>query len=170
VFGAPGTRFGRLGTLLPHAAASVPASPAGRCCRQGSAGRFGSPEPHYNDDPSTFGRIIALVRPRPMPPGRTIDNYPSGCLDVNERTGELFDRWPIGWPSEIVFYSEHGGPVLRDAVITALHRSDYGAFAHQLLQGPINLSKYAMRPLRHRLMLEIRYQIARDPQTQVHPF
>jgi hypothetical protein len=34
VFGAPGPRFRRPGTLLPYAAASVPASPAGGCCRQ----------------------------------------------------------------------------------------------------------------------------------------
>jgi hypothetical protein len=131
-----------------------------------------SPEPDYNDDPSTFGRIVAVVRPLLMPPGKTIDDYPSGCLDVNKLlgTGRRVDRWPIGWPSEVVFYSEHGGPVLRDAVKTALNRSDYGAFTHQLLQGPIDLSKYAMQPLQHRLTLEIRHQIARNPQAQIRPF
>ena len=69
--------------------------------------------------------------------------------------GQRVDRWPIGWPSDVIFYSKHGGPVLRDAVQNALHRSDYGAFTHQLLQGPIDLSKHSMRPLANRLMKEI---------------
>ena len=130
------------------------------------------PEPDYSDDPKTFGRIVALVRPLPMPPHKTVEDHPSGCPDWTKyaATGVKVDRWPCGWPSEVVFYSKHGGPVLRDAVSTALHRHDFGAFAHQFLQGPIDLSKPAMAPLRKRLMLEVRNQITLNPNAQTRPF
>jgi hypothetical protein len=126
------------------------------------------PELEYNDDPSTFGRVVALVRPLPMPPGKTINDYPSGCPQLKGET--LVDRWPIGWPSEVVFFSNHGGPVLRDVVKVATGRSDYATFTHQLLQGPIDLMRTGYAPIRHQLMREIRHQIARDPKTQIRPF
>ena len=111
------------------------------------------PESEYNDDPSTFGRVVALVRPLPMPPGKTIKDYPSGCQHL--KGNFLVDRWPIGWPSEVVFFSNHGGPVLRDVVKTATGRSDYATFTHQLLQGPIDLMRTGHAPIRHQLMREI---------------
>ncbi len=118
------------------------------------------------------GRVVALVRPLVMPLDRRVEDYPSGCIDTNQllRTGAQVDRWPVGWPSEVMFYSAHGGPRLRDAVYTALHRSDYGTFTHQFLQGPIDLSKSVYSPLRHRLMQEVRSQIHRNPETLIRPF
>jgi hypothetical protein len=111
------------------------------------------------------------VRPLPMPSGRHVQDYPSGCIDAKKllQTGARVDRWPVGWPCEVVFYSAHGGPALRDAVYTALHR-DYGTFTHQFLQGPIDLSKYAYRPLRHRLLQEVHRQIELNPQTRIRSF
>jgi hypothetical protein len=126
------------------------------------------PESEYNDDPSTFGRVVALVRPLPMPPGKTIKDYPSGCQHL--KGNSLVDRWPIGWPSAVEFFSNHGGPVLRHVVQTATGRSDYGTFVYPLLQGPIDLMRTGYAPIRHQLMREIRHQIARDPKTQIRPF
>jgi hypothetical protein len=126
-------------------------------------------EPDYNPDPAQYGRVIALVRALPMPVGCDVWSYPSGCPEFKMSTG-LVDRWPAGWPSEVVFYSEHGGPFLKDAVAFALHRHDFGAFTHQLLRGPIDLRQHAMKPLRDHLMVQIRHQIARDPRAQVRPF
>ena len=36
--------------------------------------------------------MIALVRMLPMPPGHTVHNYPSGCLEF--KRNQLLDRWP----------------------------------------------------------------------------
>jgi hypothetical protein len=83
-----------------------------------------SPEREHNDDPATFGRIAALVRPDPMPHGHTVRNYPSGCLVL--KRNQLVDRWPVGWPCTVAFISPYGGPFLRDVVWNALRISNYG--------------------------------------------
>jgi hypothetical protein len=128
-----------------------------------------SPEPDYDAfGPSAHGRIVALVRPLPMPAGLTIWAFPSGCLEL--KGGQLVDRWPVGWPCEVVFYSPCGGPVLRHVFAAALGRYDYFGLTHGLLQGPIELSVPWRRPLEPWLMREIRYQVARDPGTQIRPF
>jgi hypothetical protein len=44
-------------------------------------------------------------------------NRRKGARDQHLKGKTLVDRWPIGWPSEVVFFSNHGGPVLRDVVI-----------------------------------------------------
>lgn len=123
-------------------------------------------ETAYNPDGAQYGRVVALVRVLPMPPGHTVHAYPSGCFEY--RGGQLVDRWPIGLPSETVFYSPHGGPVLRDAVAFALQVYDYASWAGQFLQGPIDLRP--MPALRQRLMAEIRHQVALNPRTQIRPF
>jgi hypothetical protein len=128
-----------------------------------------NPEPQYNTDPSTFGRVVALVRPLPMPAGQSVHHYPSGCIHLNSR-GALVDRWPIGWPSEVVFFSHHGGPVLRHVVQTATGRFDYGTFAHAMIYGPIDLTRAGYRVIARQLMREIRHQVARNPKTQIRPF
>lgn len=125
-----------------------------------------SADADYNPDDKQYGRVVALVRMLTMSPGQTIYSYPSGCKEY--RGGQLIDRWPVGWPSETVFYSPHGGPVLRDAVASALRVYNYGSWAGQFLQGPIDLRP--MPALRQLLMAEIRHQIARDPRTQIRPF
>jgi hypothetical protein len=84
------------------------------------------------------------------------------------RSGKLQDRWPVGWPSETVFFSPHGGPRLHDAVAFALHDYDFAGFAGQFLQGPIDLR--GKPALRDRLMIEIRHEVARNPVAQVRPF
>jgi hypothetical protein len=124
---------------------------------------------HGNDDPCAFGRIIALARPQPMLPGRTIDYYRLEQYQILKRS-KLEYRWPIGWPSEVVFYSPYGGPDLKIAYYKALGRSDYADFTSQLQWGPISLSTMAMRPLRDGLMEEIRHQIERDHRTQLRTF
>jgi hypothetical protein len=92
-------------------------------------------EARYNDDEAQYGRVIALVRMLPMPQGRTIDDYQSGCFEY-DRNGQKFDRWPIGWPCEQVFFSMHGGPMLRDVVTAALpHIHAYGDFAYEFQFG-----------------------------------
>ncbi len=58
--------------------------------------------------------------------------------------------------------------MLRDAVAFALQVYEYGSWASQFLQGPIDLRP--MPALRHRLLLEIQHQITRDPGTQIRPF
>lgn len=125
-----------------------------------------SAEPDYNPDEAQYGRVIALVRMIKMPAGLTVHSYQSGCLEF--RGNQLVDRWPVGWPSETVFYSSHGGPVLRDAVASALHVYRYGTWASQFLQGPIDLRP--MPHLRKRLLAEVMYQINLDPTTQLRPF
>ena len=125
-----------------------------------------STEHDYNPDPAQYGRVVALVRMLPMPLGNTMQLYPSRCMEF--RHGKLVDRWPFGWPCEVVFLSQHGGPVLRDAVRFALGVHDYGGWAGQFLQGPINLRR--LPALRKRLMLEVRNEIARDLSTQILPF
>jgi hypothetical protein len=84
------------------------------------------------------------------------------------RRNRLVDRWPVGWPSETVFFSPHGGPVLRDAVALALQIYDFASFAGQFLQGPIDLRRTPQ--LRDRLMIEVRNEIARNPGAQIQPF
>jgi len=125
-----------------------------------------SAEPDYQPDPAQHGRVVALVRMLPMPQGHTVQNYPSGCMEL--RGGQMVDRWPVGWPSETVFFSPHGGPVLRDAVALALHIYDFAGFAGQFLQGPIDLR--GVPALRNRLMIEIRHELVRNPVAQVRPF
>jgi hypothetical protein len=125
-----------------------------------------SAEPDYQPDAAQYGRVVALVRMLPMPSNHTIHNYLSGCVEL--RGGQLVDRWPIGWPSETVFFSPHGGPVLRDAVSSALHIHDYAGFAGQFLQGPIDIRR--MPALRNTLMTEVLHQIAHNPGTQLRPF
>ena len=125
-----------------------------------------SAEPEYNADSAQYGRVVALVRMLLMPPGQTVQNYPSGCMEF--RRGQLVDRWPVGWPSETMFFSSHGGPVLRDAVAVALHTYDFAGFAGQFLQGPIDLRR--MPALRDQLMVQIRHEITRNPSAQTRPF
>jgi hypothetical protein len=125
-----------------------------------------NPEAAYNSNSPEFGRVAAVVRPLPMPAGQTVQGFPSGCLEY--RGGTLVDRWPVGWPCEVVFYSPRGGPVLRDAVYAALGVSDYASFAMQFLQGPIYLGP--MPALRDHLIAEVRHQVSRDPAAQVRPF
>jgi hypothetical protein len=52
------------------------------------------PEYDYNHDPLTYGRIVALVRPLPMPAGNSVINYPSHCIEYDSNCSP-FDRWPI---------------------------------------------------------------------------
>jgi hypothetical protein len=125
-----------------------------------------SAEVDYQPDPAQRGRIVALVRMLQMPYGRTVANFPSGCVEY--RGGQIVDRWPVGWPSETIFFSPHGGPVLRDAVALALRTHDFASFAGQFLQGPIDLRR--MPALRDRLMIEVRNVIAHDPNAQIQPF
>jgi len=125
-----------------------------------------SAEPDYAPDPAQHGRVVALVRTLPMPQQHTVQDYPSGCMEF--RGGKLADRWPVGWPSETVFFSPHGGPVLRDAVALALHSYDFAGFAGQFLQGPIDLGR--IPGLGDRLMIEVRYELARNPAAQIRPF
>jgi hypothetical protein len=125
-----------------------------------------SAEREYNPDPAQYGRVIALVRALPMPAQHTVHNYPSGRMEFKH--GRLADRWPIGWPCIPIFYSPHGGPVLRDAVRIALGIHDYWSFASQFLQGPIDLHR--MSALQARLMAEIRHEVARNPHTQLQSF
>ncbi|MCI4679088.1 hypothetical protein K9U39_20130 [Rhodoblastus acidophilus] len=125
-----------------------------------------SAEPDYQPDPAQHGRVVALVRMLAMPQAHTVQNYPSGCMEL--RGSLMADRWPVGWPSETVFFSPHGGPVLRDAVAFALHIHDFAGFAGQFLQGPIDLR--GVPALRDRLMIEIRHEVARNPAAQVRPF
>jgi hypothetical protein len=125
-----------------------------------------SAEPDYNPDAAQYGRVVALVRVLRMPSGHTIHNYQSGCMELKGH--QLVDRWPVGWPSETVFFSPYGGPVLRDAVASALQIYDYINFAGEFLGGPIDLRRMPL--LRNRLMAEVQNEIARDPGTQVRPF
>jgi hypothetical protein len=125
-----------------------------------------SAEPEYNADSAQYGRVVALVRMLPMLQSRTVQDYPSECIEF--RRGHLVDRWPIGWPSETMFFSLRGGPVLRDAVAVALHTYDFAGFAGQFLQGPIDLRR--MPALRDQLMIEVRNEIARNPGAQIRPF
>jgi hypothetical protein len=118
-----------------------------------------------NDDPSGRGRIIALARALPMPPGRgTADFGLPGILTL--RGNRLVIRWPHGWPSEVVFFSEHGGPHLDMALYATRSSLDLG----KLLEGPIDLSTAQMRPLRDHLMAEILYTIERRPETRLREF
>ena len=125
-----------------------------------------SAERDYQPDPAQHGRVVALVRMLAMPQAHTVQNYPSGCMEL--RGSLMADRWPVGWPSETVFFSPHGGPVLRDAVAFALHIYDFAGFTGQFLQGPIDLRR--MPALRNELMNQIRHDIARNPVAQVRPF
>jgi hypothetical protein len=120
----------------------------------------------YRDDPEMAGRIVALVRTKPMPRGLTIRDYYSGCHTY--KRGRLVDRWPVGWSSETVFFSTHGGPFLDIACM--MTGNDYVALTHQFLQGPIDLRRFAFKPLRDHLMNEIRHQITRDPATMIGAF
>jgi len=122
-----------------------------------------SAEPGYQPDSAQYGRVVALVRMLPMPPGHTVQNYVSGCLEL--RGNQMVDRWPIGWPSETVFFCPQGGPVLRDAVSSALQIHNYAGFAGQFLQGPIDI--HLMHPLKKVLMKEVLYQISLNPATQL---
>jgi hypothetical protein len=125
-----------------------------------------SAEAEYQPDPAQHGRVVALVRMLPMPQQHTVQNYPSGCMEL--RSGRLGDRWPVGWPSETVFFSPHGGPVLRDAVALALHTHDFAGFAGQFLQGPIDLRR--IPALGNRLMIEVRHELGRNPAAKARPF
>lgn len=128
-----------------------------------------NPERQYSDTPETFGRIVALVRLLPMPWNKTVLDYPSGCRELIRN--QLADRWPVGWPCETVFYSPHGGPMLRDVVRSALRITNYGDdFACQMQHGPIDLMRFVYAPLRQQLISEVRHQIVLDPQTLVKPF
>ena len=123
-----------------------------------------SAEWEYAPDPSTHGRVVYLVRVLPMPKGKTSADYDSGVLHL--RGMQLVDRWPFGWPCQVVYYSPEGGPVLRDAVSFALGQTNYGHWAGQFLQGPID----CVPALANRLLAEIRNNIAQDPSHQVRPF
>jgi hypothetical protein len=128
-----------------------------------------NPEPEYCGGPETFGRVVALVRPLPMPARKTVLDFESGCKEL--RRNQLVDRWPCGWPCEVVFFSPHGGPGLRDVVWKALHISNYGDdFACQMMQGPIDLMRGVYAPLRRDLMIEVRHQIKLNPLVEVRPF
>jgi hypothetical protein len=124
-------------------------------------------EPEYSDDADQYGRVVALVRMLPMPPGQTINNYPSGCIEYHDN-GQRYDRWPIGWPHEMVFYSEHGGPVLRDAALVLSHIHQYADLVYPMQQGPMRLRK--LPQLSIKLMQESRNEITRNPSSQVVSF
>ena len=119
------------------------------------------PEPDFNTDQHQFGRVIALVRILPMPEGRTTAHYPSGVQHFWR--DQIVDRWPFGWPCSCVFFSAHGGPVLRDIV-----GGNYGDFAHQFLYGPIDLRRAPM--IRKQLMKEVRHEVRRNQSSQLNPF
>lgn len=121
-------------------------------------------EPGYQPDPARAGRVVALARLLPMPPGRAMRDYPSG------RMGDAgHDHWPFGWPAETVFAARPGsGPVLRDAVELVLGLFDFADFTASLRQGPVDLR--LMPALRNRLMREIEQEIARDPASRLLPF
>ncbi len=124
-------------------------------------------EPDYNADALQYGRVIALVRMLRMPPGHSVHSYQSGCLEY--RGGIVADRWPIGWPSEVVFYSMYGGPYLKDGVMQTIKPKTFGDFAIQFhLDGLIYLGPYP--DLRKWLLREVLAQIRRDPTTQIRPF
>jgi hypothetical protein len=124
----------------------------------------------YNPDPRTYGRVLSLVRTRHLTPAKpTIWDWESGCLEFSMRRG-LVDRWPAGWPSECVFFSLHGGPVLRDAWSFGMGRHDFHVLTHQFLQGPIDLRPRSLKPLRDHLMREVRHRVNADPSTMIQPF
>lgn len=118
-------------------------------------------------DPAMHGRVVALVRVLPMPAGRSIHDYPSGVPKYDRHFNKV-DRWPVGWPSETVFFSGYGGPFLD----VACYRTgfDFVGLTHQFLQGPIDLRRRAFQPLRQQLLLEARHQAMRQPATVVSPF
>ena|SRR5271166_4571957 len=129
-----------------------------------------SAEDEYQPDPQQKGRVIALVRMLPMPPGKTVADYPSGCLKYRLRGHTLLavDRWPLGWPSELVYLQLRGAPLLRDLVYEALHISPYADFAGQFLKGSIDLRRWPA--LGRVLMREIRLRVAVDPAREILPF
>ena len=125
-----------------------------------------SPEKEFNPNGEGAGRIVALARPLPMPAGALVEDYPSGCMRLSG--GELIDRWPIGWPCEVVFFSKHGGPVLRDAILATGDSAPFADFVLAFMQGPIDL---ATRPhLRRQLMVQVRHEIDRNPSALMWPF
>jgi hypothetical protein len=106
----------------------------------------------------------------PMPIGKTVADYPSGCLKYRLRGHTLskVDKWPFGWPSQMVYMQLHGAPLLRDLVYEALHISRYSDFAGQFLKGSIDLRRWPA--LGRVLMREIRLRVADDPARKILPF
>ncbi|HEY8031314.1 MAG TPA: hypothetical protein VIF02_02760 [Methylocella sp.] len=125
-----------------------------------------SPEEEFNPNGEGAGRIVALVRPLPMPAGASVEDYPSECMHLSG--DKLVDRWPVGWPCEVVFLSKRGGPILRDAILATGDSAPFADFAQAFMQGPIDL---ATRPyLRRQLMVEVRHEIDRNPSALIQPF
>jgi hypothetical protein len=123
-------------------------------------------EPGYTPDPVQAGRIVALARLLPMPTGHSPADYPSGFIDDGD--GQDLDRWPFGWPSETVFCSLDGGPVLRQAVELVLGLFNFADFVTGFQHGPVDLR--LMPALRQRLMDEIEREIAQRPFTRIQNF
>jgi hypothetical protein len=86
-------------------------------------------EPIRDYDPTMRGRVIALVRALPMPRNKTIrDYYSDDPRTLRLFRGQLVHRWPVGWPSETVFYSANGPALNRTRLCrpdaSVLERSD----------------------------------------------
>jgi hypothetical protein len=174
IFGMPGSQQGNGDMFHVHEKARLNLEGLGARLA-GTLGLVGlysteSADEEYQPDPQQNGRVIALVRMLPMPTGKTVADYPSGCLEykTSGRTLKKVDKWPIGWPSELVYLQLHGAPVLRDLVYQALHISRYSDFAGQFLQGSIDLRRWPA--LGRLLMQEIRLRVAADPARQILPF
>jgi hypothetical protein len=71
------------------------------------------------------GCVVGAVRPLSMPTGQWVENYPCPDLDGS-------DRWPIGWPCEVVYeLPATECPALRDHVAR--------------LSPPISFQEYVLR-------------------------
>ena len=123
-------------------------------------------EPGCQPEAAPAGRVVALVRMLPMPQGRTMRDYASGCMATC--VGIAVDQWRFGWPSVTVFVSPDGGPVLREAVELVIGRSSFADLAAGFENGPVDLR--LMPALRNRLMSEIEREIARHPAARILPF
>jgi hypothetical protein len=125
-------------------------------------------EPIRDYDPTMRGRVIALVRALPMPRNKTIrDYYSDDPRTLRLFRGQLVHRWPVGWPSETVFYSANG-PALKDACDMTGHV--YADLTHRFLKGPIDLQSIRFKTLRNRLMAEIEHRVAHQPETIIREF
>ena len=165
IFGMPGSQQGSGDMFHVHEGARLNLEGLGARLA-GTPGLVGlysaeSADDDYQPDPQQKGRVIALVRMLPMPIGKTVTDYPSGCLKYKTSSQTLVDRWPIGWPSELVYLQLRGAPMLRDLVYRALHISRFSDFAELFLQGPIDLRRWPA--LGRVLMQEIRIRVAATP-------
>ena len=126
-----------------------------------------NPESDYNDDEKQFGRVIAAVRILPLKPNETASSFPSGCVEFIRN--ELRDRWPYGLPSETVFYSSDGGPILRDIVMRVMPDLPFGDYTRKLHdQGPmLDLGQRGKMTVAECLTAEIIHTMARNSLTRI---